>query len=94
MILFFDIGGTKFRYYLLDDEYLIDSYTTLCSEKDIILLLKNCIMFLNTFYEIYGIYVSIATFKLFVFAPKVTEGAGLLSLVARRSKITLFIPML
>lgn len=60
MILFFDIGGTKFRYYLLEDDFLIDSYTTLCNDKDIFLLLKNCTMFLNTFYKINEIYVSIA----------------------------------
>ena len=52
MLLLFDIGGTKFRYYIYDeyDDYIIDSYCV-NNVKDIIRLFKNCIMFVNTFYK-------------------------------------------
>ena len=55
MILLFDIGGTNFRYYLIDHDLLIDSYTHF-KDKDIFLLLKLCNVFKYIF-KIDEIYV-------------------------------------
>ncbi len=61
ILLLFDIGGTKFRYYIYDyyNDYIIDYYSV-SNVKDIFRLFKNCIMFVNTFYILENIYVSIA----------------------------------